>query len=87
MKKWFIVGAIIVAYVAIIWLVRTNSIAMTAARWITGISLAVFALDWLVGQIAGLFSDKLQEWCSAAILPIVAFLCALFPLFLAVTIQ
>lgn len=87
MKKWFIAFAILAAYAALIWLVWVNDTAMSIARWVCGISLGVFALDWLVGQFAGLFSDRLQEWCAGAMLPISACLLVLFPLFVAVIVR
>lgn len=87
MKKWFIAVGVLVCYAALIWFVRSNDIARKVAVWICAAALAVFFLDWLVGQLAGLFSERLQEWCAAAILPIVAVLCVLSPLFIAVIVQ
>lgn len=87
MKKVCIVLAVVLVYTAAIWLIRTNETAMTIAKWVVGIPFAAWGLDWLIGQFAGLFSEKLQEKLAAAFLPLSVAVLALLPIFLAVIIK
>lgn len=77
----------VAVYAAVIWLVRSNGTARTVAVWVCGISMAVWGLDWLLGQFAGLVSETLQEKLAAAFLPLSAAMLVLLPLFLAVIIK
>ena len=86
-KTLLILPLCLVAYAAVIWLVRSNMTARTVAKWVCGVSMAIWGLDWLFGQFAGLFSEDLADILAAAFLPISAVIVALAPLLVAVIIR
>ena len=85
MKKKTIILLIlgVLVYAGLIWLVRSNHIARTISKWILGIILGIWGLDFVLGQFAGLISDDLQEKMVAFFLALCPVLLALAPLFVA----
>ena len=77
----------VVVYAAVIWFVRSNQTARAVAKWVCGIVLGVWGLDWLLGQFAGLISETLQEKMVAVFMGMCVAVIALVPLFVAAIIR
>lgn len=89
MKKKTIILLIlgVLVYAGLIWLVRSNHTARTISQWILGIILGIWALDFVLGQFAGLISEDLAEWTAEVFRALCPVLLVLAPLFVAAIVK